>query len=85
MTLPKDAAKIRELSNAVHAAAQGARVTDTRVDVPAVLDDVSDALRHLLSAVEELQRRIQRLESMRRRCQPLIAPTAGRGSRSLKA
>ena len=44
------------LANAVHAAAHAARVTGDPPDVPALLETVSDAPRHILVTLEDLDR-----------------------------
>jgi hypothetical protein len=58
-------AEARALANAIHARVQGARVTETELDPVPVGEATSDALRHLIAALEDLDRRVSRLRAER--------------------
>jgi hypothetical protein len=61
----QDIAKIRELTNQAHATVQGAQVTGEPADILKLLLQVSDALLHVIGALEDVDLRMQAIERLR--------------------
>jgi hypothetical protein len=66
MAIKDEITKVRQLSTEIQMMAQSSRATKQPVDPIALAFAASDALRHLVAMCEELERRVELLESQRR-------------------
>jgi hypothetical protein len=66
MAIKDDITKVRSLSNDIQMMAQSAQAMKQPVDPIALVFAASDALRHVVAMCEEVERRVELLESQRR-------------------
>ncbi len=66
MSIENDLSKLRELTTTISTIAQEAKVFGTEVEAQRVAMATSDALLHVLAALEDLNRRVEGMEAERR-------------------
>lgn len=65
MTIATDVGRIRELAVRILTDLQGAQVQDTPADFPALLYATAHAMLKVVTALEEVERRLNRLDAER--------------------
>jgi hypothetical protein len=66
MTIERDPTKLRDLAQQIATIEQEPKVLGNEVDAQRLAITTSDALLHVLAALEELARRVERMEAERR-------------------